>query len=90
MIGLFITVFLAFKMLPPRPARYKRHRTIFMLLQWVLMPITAVCYNAAAALYSQARLATGRYLDKFDVTEKATLESVENAKKARERKKTKK
>jgi hypothetical protein len=54
------------------------------------MPITAVCYNAAAALYSQARLATGRYLDKFDVTEKATLESVENAKKARERKKTKK
>ena len=83
MVGLFITVFLAFKMLPPRPARYKRHRSLFMLLQWVLMPFTAVAYNAAAALYSQARLAFGRYLDKFDVTEKATHQSVAEAKQAR-------
>lgn len=83
MIGLFITVFLAFKMLPPRPARYKRHRSLFMLLQWVLMPFTAVAYNAAAGLYSQARLALGRYLDKFDVTEKATHQSVAEAKQAR-------
>ena len=85
MIGLFITVFLSFKMLPPRPERYKRHRSIFMLAQWVLMPVTAVAYNAAAALYSQGRLAAGRYLDKFDVTEKATVDSVskEKAKKAK-------
>lgn len=85
MVGLFITVFLSFKMLPPRPERYKRHRSIFMLAQWVLMPVTAVAYNAGAALYSQMRLATGRYLDKFDVTEKATLASVskEKAQKAK-------
>ncbi len=85
MIGLFITVFLSFKMLPPRPERYKRHRSIFMLAQWVLMPVTAVAYNAFAALYSQMRLATGRYLDKFDVTEKATVASVskEKAQKAK-------
>lgn len=85
MVGLFITVFLSFKMLPPRPERYKRHRSVFMLAQWVLMPITAVAYNAGAALYSQMRLATGRYLDKFDVTEKATLASVskEKAQKAK-------
>lgn len=87
MVGLFITVFLSFKMLPPRPERYKRHRSIFMLAQWVLMPVTAVAYNAGAALYSQMRLATGRYLDKFDVTEKATLASVskEKAQKAKRR-----
>jgi len=83
MIGLFITVFLAFKMLPPRPERYKRHRSILMLLQWVLMPVTAVCYSTASALYSQTRLLTGRYLDKFDVTDKATAESVARAKRAR-------
>ena len=76
MIGLFISVFLSLKMLPPRPERYKRRRSVFMVLQWVLMPVTAICYNAAAALYSQMRLATGRYLDKFDVTDKATVESV--------------
>ena len=87
MIGLFITVFLSFKMLPPRPERYKRHRSLFMLAQWVLMPVTAVAYNAAAALYSQGRLALGRYLDKFDVTEKATADSVSKEKARREKQK---
>ena len=83
MIGLFISVFLSLKMLPPRPERYKRRRSVFMVLQWVLMPVTAICYNAAAALYSQMRLATGRYLDKFDVTDKATVESVTKEKASR-------
>lgn len=79
MVGLFITVFLAFKMLPPRPLRYKRHRNIFMVAQWVLMPITAVGYSATSALYSQGRLFLGRYLDKFDVTDKATHSSAQEA-----------
>ena len=71
-IGLLITVFLAFKLLPPRPLRYKRHRTVFMVLQWFLMPISAIGYSAGSALYSQGRLFLGRYLDKFDVTDKET------------------
>lgn len=82
MVGLFITVFLAFKMLPPRPLRYKRHRSVFMIAQWALMPFTAVGYSATSALYSQGRLFLGKYLDKFDVTDKATHSS---AKEARER-----
>ena len=81
MIGLVLTVFLAFKMLPPRPSRYKRHRTIGMLLQWVLMPVTSICYSATAAYYSQTRLLLGKYLDKFDVTDKATVASIQRAKK---------
>jgi cellulose synthase/poly-beta-1,6-N-acetylglucosamine synthase-like glycosyltransferase len=83
MIGLFVTVFLAFKMLPPRPERYKRHRNVGMILQWVLMPFTAVLYSALSAFYSQTRLALGKYLDKFDVTEKATHQSVARAKRAK-------
>lgn len=75
LIGLFITVFLSFKMLPPRPDRYKKHRTLFMLAQWALMPFTAIIYSSFSALYSQTRLGTGRYLDKFDVTEKAVHKS---------------
>lgn len=70
MVGIFITVFLTFKMLPPRPERYKKHRSVWMLVQWVLMPITAIAYGSVAAFYSQTRLALGKYLDKFDVTEK--------------------
>lgn len=75
MVGLIITVFLAFKMLPPRPRRYKRRRNLGMVLQWVLMPVTSICYSAAAAFYSQTRLLLGKYLDKFDVTDKATVRS---------------
>lgn len=77
MIGLFITIFLAFKMLPPRPARYKRRRNFGMIAQWLLMPFIAIGYNAAAAFYSQTRLMFGRYLDKFDVTDKATVETID-------------
>lgn len=79
MIGLFITVFMGFKMLPPRPARYKRRRTLWMLLQWCLMPVTAIVYSAASAFNAQTHLLLGKYLDKFDVTEKATVASVERA-----------
>lgn len=75
MVGLFITILLMLKMLPPRPARYKRRRTVFMVLQWVLMPVTSICYSAAASLNAQTHLMLGKYLDKFDVTDKATLAS---------------
>lgn len=72
LIGLVVMVFQSFRLLPPRPARYKRHRTVGMVLQWVLMPITAIAYLSFAALNAQGRLFIGKYLDKFDVTEKAT------------------
>jgi hypothetical protein len=83
MVGLVITIFLSLKMLPPRPARYKRRRTIGMILQWFLMPFTAIIYSAAAALNAQTHLLFGKYLDKFDVTEKATHQSVARAKRAK-------
>lgn len=69
-VGLFITVFLAFKMLPPRPVRYKRHRNVFMIAQWLLMPITSILYGSTAAFNSQTRLLFGKYLEKFDLTVK--------------------
>ncbi|PID32598.1 hypothetical protein CR956_01620 [Candidatus Saccharibacteria bacterium] len=73
-IGLFVTIFVSFKILPPRPARYKRRRNILMLLQWVLMPIISVGYASMSAYNAQTRLLLGRYLNKFDVTEKSTVE----------------
>lgn len=75
MIGLFITILLMLRMLPPRPERYKRTRTLGMVLQWLLMPFTAIGFNSVAAYNAQTHLALGKYLDKFDVTEKATLAS---------------
>jgi hypothetical protein len=71
MAGLVITMYLSFKNLPPKPARSKHRRTILMVLQWILLPLTTIIYSASAALNSQTRLFFGWYLDKFDVTEKA-------------------
>jgi cellulose synthase/poly-beta-1,6-N-acetylglucosamine synthase-like glycosyltransferase len=79
MIGMFITILLMLKMLPPRPARYKRHRTIWMVLQWVMMPVTSIGYSAFASLNAQTHLLLGKYLDKFDVTDKATVASRQRA-----------
>lgn len=73
LIGLCVSIFFSFKMLPPRPERYKRHRTILMLAQWILMPVTTIAYGATSAINAQLHLMFGRYLDKFDVTEKATV-----------------
>jgi cellulose synthase/poly-beta-1,6-N-acetylglucosamine synthase-like glycosyltransferase len=80
LLGIVVTVFLAFKMLPPRPERYKRRRTFGMVAQWVLMPVTAIVYSSICALNSQGRLFLGLYLDKFDVTEKATHNTITAAK----------
>jgi hypothetical protein len=77
MIGLFITVFLTFRLLPPRPERYKRTRTFGMLAQWLLMPVTSILYGSAAAINAQTRLLMGRYLDKFDVTDKSVVKDDE-------------
>jgi hypothetical protein len=78
MVGGIMLIYIAIKTLPPRPARYKRHRTLFMLLQWVYLPVTTIGYNCFAALYSQTRLIFGKYIDKFDVTEKAVVDSAGN------------
>ncbi len=77
--GLFLSIFLSMKLLPPRPARYKRHRSVLMLAQWVLLPITSILYGSFAGLYSQTRLLTGRYLDKFDLTHKAIKPAADTA-----------
>jgi hypothetical protein len=70
LVGLFISIFLTLRLLPPRPARYKRRRNFFMLAQWVIMPITSAIYGTLAAFSAQTHLLLGKYLDKFDVTEK--------------------
>jgi hypothetical protein len=73
MAGIFITLFFSIKTLPPKPARYKAHRRVFMIIQWVYLPVTTIIYSAFSAINSQTRLIFGRYLDKFDVTDKAVI-----------------
>ncbi|MEO6761670.1 MAG: glycosyltransferase family 2 protein [Candidatus Saccharimonadales bacterium] len=73
LIAIIVTVFLSLRTLPPKPARYKRRRTLSMVMQWAYLPFTTIFYNSVAAFNSQTRLMFGRYLSKFDVTEKAVV-----------------
>lgn len=70
MVGLVVTVIISLKMLPKRPAKYRKTRGLAMLLQWVLMPVTSLLYQSVAAYYAQTRLMLGLYMEKFDVTKK--------------------
>ncbi len=69
--GLLISLYICLVTLPPRPARHKRHRSVFMLLQWFLLPVTSIAFGCLAAFNSQTRLMFKKYLSRFDVTEKA-------------------
>jgi hypothetical protein len=68
-----ISVYICMVTLPPRPERYKRHRSVLMTLQWALAPFTSFFFGSVAAFNSQTRLMFKWYLSKFDVTEKATV-----------------
>lgn len=69
-VGLIVSVLVSLRMLPSRPKKYKKGKGIFMVLQWILMPITSILYQSLAAFYAQTRLMLGKYMEKFDVTKK--------------------
>ena len=69
-VGLFVTIIFSLRMLPERPARYKRSRKVLMVVQWILAPIVALVYSSASAYVAQTKLMLGHYMEKFDVTKK--------------------
>lgn len=71
LVTLLFVIYIGIATLPQRPPHYKRRRAFGFLWQWVLTPIVGVIFNSAAAISSQARLAFGRYIGTFDVTDKA-------------------
>jgi len=73
LVGLSASLFVAVKILPPRPAHYKRHRSLLVFVQWVFLLITPLVFGSTAALNSQTRLIFRRYLTKFDTTAKAVI-----------------
>nr|WP_243752168.1 glycosyltransferase family 2 protein [Leucobacter weissii] len=72
-VAVVVTIVLTLLTLPPRPPEVSRLRNLGMIAQWVLLPITMICYNALSAITSQLRLLLGRYRESFDVTEKAAV-----------------
>lgn len=70
MLLMVVSIILSMKLLPSKPARYKKTKHVLMVLQWIISPVIAIVYTSFCALYSQIRLMLGLYMEKFDVTEK--------------------
>lgn len=67
---LLIAIIIYLALLPPRPRRYGRVRSLMMVLQWVLEPLTLIMYVSVPSLVAHARLVMGVHPKEFDVTAK--------------------
>lgn len=73
LVGIFINILLFLRFLPPRPKKYTWVRNVAMIAQWVLTPLVGIVYSSAAAINAQMHLLSGKYLTKFDVTDKVVV-----------------
>jgi hypothetical protein len=69
LIGMFSSAIFSTVLLPPRPTHHRSYRYVFMVLQWLLFPITMVVFGAIPATEAITRLMIAKYLG-FSVTEK--------------------
>ena len=69
MLGLFVSTVMSMLILPRRPGQQAPHKYLFMILQWLLLPVSLVCFSALPCLDSVTHLMFGNYLG-FNVSAK--------------------
>lgn len=73
MFGLVMSAVISINLLPKRPEEKKKHKYLFMVLQWVLIPFTIPIFGALPGLDAQTRLMLGKYIS-FWVTPKHRID----------------
>lgn len=73
-LGIFATIFVHEKTVPPRPANWSPLKKLWSYIQWVLIPLVIVTISTVPAIDAQTSLMLGRYLE-FRVTNKARSKS---------------
>lgn len=69
MVGLLISTIMSMLLLPPRPEHRGRHEYLFMILQWILVPVSLFFFSALPCIDAVTHLMLGRYLG-FNVSAK--------------------
>lgn len=69
MLGLVVSAIISTTLLPKRPEGKGRHKYLFMIVQWLLIPLTIPIFGALPGLEAQTRLMLGKYMG-FWVTPK--------------------
>ena len=69
MLGLFVSAIMSMLILPRRPGNQPRHRYLFMILQWALVPVSLILFSSLPCLDAVTHLMFGKYLG-FNVSVK--------------------
>lgn len=70
--GIFATIFVHEKTVPPRPKSWSFLEKFWSYIQWLLVPVIMVTISALPAIDAQTRLMFGRYME-FRTTVKARI-----------------
>jgi len=71
-LGLIISALLSLKLMPEKPPKYKASKNLELLLQWILVPISAIFFGSIPAFDAQTRLMFGKYIG-FWTTKKVRI-----------------
>jgi len=74
MIGVLLSAFISFLLLPPKPKTVGKFTFLTMILQWILIPVTIIIFGALPAIDAQTRLMLGKRMG-FWVTPKTLKEN---------------
>ncbi|MDD2647062.1 MAG: glycosyltransferase family 2 protein [Patescibacteria group bacterium] len=72
LVGMITSAVFSTILLPPRPSHHKSYKYLFMILQWLLFPITMLIFGSIPATEAITRLMLGKYLG-FYITEKKRI-----------------
>ncbi|MDO8592444.1 MAG: glycosyltransferase family 2 protein [bacterium] len=70
MVGMVFSAVISTMLLPKRPPHYGLGKSIAMILQWLILPVSIIVFGAIPGLDAQTRLMFGKYMG-FWVTPKA-------------------
>jgi len=77
MIGMILSAIISTILLPKRPRQYSFIKSIAMVLQWLILPVSIIVFGAIPGLEAQTRMMLGKYMG-FWVTPKARKLEIEN------------
>jgi hypothetical protein len=69
MSGLLLSMLLSMLILPPRPKGHRPHKYLYLVLQWILLPISLIFFSAIPCIDALTHLMFGKYLG-FNVSAK--------------------
>ncbi|MDD4900589.1 MAG: glycosyltransferase family 2 protein [Patescibacteria group bacterium] len=69
MIGMVFSAIISTLLLPKRPRQYGLLKSVAMILQWLVLPVSIIIFGAIPGLEAQTRLMLGKYMG-FWVTPK--------------------